>query len=170
MAGSFLIYEGISLKTSRPVDKETPSHVFLGKGLIQSRLWQDPFEAVESRQLKEEKPSAAAPASQADPHTLQTLIEVIRDSGIHSGLRVLPIFVDGSPYVNGVESRLKDRYATISALGAAGYVPESGEFIRVFRWSREKATEAGAEAASDTTPQATLIPVEIFHSQGESSR
>jgi hypothetical protein len=162
MAGSFLIYEGISLKTSRPIDKETPSHVFLGKGLIQSRLWQDPFEAVESRQFKEEKPSTAAPASQADPHTLHTLIEVIRNAGIQSGLRVLPVFVDGSPYVNGVESRLKDRYAMISALGAAGYVPESGEFIRVFRWNREKATEAGAKVASDAIPQATLIPVEFF--------
>jgi hypothetical protein len=162
MAGSFLIYEGISLKTSRPIDKETPSHVFLGKGLIQSRLWQDPFEAVESRQFKEEKPSTAALASQADPHTLHTLIEVIRNSGIQSGLRVVPVFVDGSPYVNGVESRLKDRYAMVSALGAAGYVPESGEFIRVFRWSREKATEAGAEAASDAVSQATLIPVEFF--------
>jgi hypothetical protein len=162
MAGSFLIYEGISLKTSRPVDKEAPSHVFLGKGLIQSRLWQDPFEAVESRQFKEEKPPVAVPASQADPHTLHTLIEVIRNSSIQSGLRVLPVFVDGSPYVNGVESRLKDRYAMISALGAAGYVPESGEFIRVFRWSREKATEADAEAANDAVPQATLIPVEFF--------
>ncbi|HET7099564.1 MAG TPA: hypothetical protein VFJ52_00320, partial [Terriglobia bacterium] len=161
MAGSFLIYEGISLKTSRPIDKETPSHVFLGKGLIQSRLWQDPFEAVESRQVKEEKQSALR-SPEDDLHTLHTLIEVIRGSGLQSGLRVLPVFVDGSPYVNGVESRLKDRYAMISALGAAGYVPESGEFIRVFRWSREKAAEAGAQAASGAGSPATLIPVELF--------
>ena len=174
IAGSFLIYEGISLKTSRPVDKETPSHVFLGKGLIQSRLWQDPFEAVESHRPKEEKEEENGEkgekdgkqpvprASGNDPHTLHTLIEVIRDSGIQSGLRVLPVFVDGSPYVNGVESRLKDRYAMISALGAAGYVPESGEFIRVFRWSREKAAEAGAGAANGPGSQATLVPVEFF--------
>jgi hypothetical protein len=170
MAGSFLIYEGISLKTSRPIDKETPSHVFLGKGLIQSRLWQDPFEAIESYRLQEEKgkkggkeekqPASGSPGS--DPHTLHTLMDVIRDSGIQSGLRVLPVFVDGSPYVNGVESRLKDRYAMISALGAAGYVPESGEFIRVFRWSRENAAEPGAEATPGSGSQATLIPVEFF--------
>jgi len=31
MAGSFLIYEGISLKTSRPIDKETPAMYSLDK-------------------------------------------------------------------------------------------------------------------------------------------
>ena len=172
MAGSFLIYEGISLKTSRPIDKETPSHVFLGQGLIQSRLWQDPFEAVESYRLqeekgkgKEEKQPALQPAGN-DPHTLHTLLEVIRNSGMQSGLRVLPVFVDGSPYVNGVESRLKDRYAMISALGAAGYVPESGEFIRVFRWDRERAAEAGAKAPG-TGSQAMLVPVEFFIPKAE---
>ena len=163
MAGSFLIYEGISLKTSRPIDKETPSHVFLGKGLVQSRLWQDPFEAVESHRLKEkEEKQPVLPASPDDPHTLRTLLDAIRGSGIKSGLRVLPVFVDGSPYVNGVESRLKDRYAMVSALGAAGYVPESGEFIRIFRWNREKAAEAGAEGTSGAESPAMLIPVEFF--------
>lgn len=175
MAGSFLIYEGISLKTSRPIDKETPSHIFLGQGLIQSRLWQDPFEAVESYRLqeekgkkeeKEEKKPVLQPAGN-DPHTLHTLLEVIRNSGMQSGLRVLPVFVDGSPYVNGVESRLKDRYAMVSALGAAGYVPESGEFIRFFRWNREKAAEASAEAAPGTASQAMLVPVEFFIPKAE---
>ncbi|HQV47621.1 MAG TPA: hypothetical protein PL109_14375, partial [Nitrospira sp.] len=45
---------------------------------------------------------------------------------------LLPVFVDGSPYASGVESRLRDRYALVSALGAAGYQPESGESIRYF--------------------------------------
>lgn len=46
----------------------------------------------------------------------------------------MPVFVDGSPYASGVESRLRDRYALVSALGAAGYLPESGESIRFFEW------------------------------------
>ena len=36
------------------------------------------------------------------------------------------MFVDGHPYVSGAESRFNDRYAVVSALGAAGYAAESG--------------------------------------------
>lgn len=132
MVSSFLIYEGISLKTARPVDKETTDNVFLGKGLVQARLWQDPFEAVETYRLQENK-GQKEPGSKDAADTLAMLVNAIAQSNITSGLRVLPVFVDASPYVNGIESRLKDRYATISALGAAGYVPESGEHIRVLR-------------------------------------
>ncbi len=62
--------------------------------------------------------------------------------------------MDASPYVNGIESRLKDRYATVSALGAAGYVPESGEHIRVLRWNQQKGLATDASSL--------LIPIELF--------
>lgn len=150
IVSSFLIYEGISLKTSRPIDKETAGKAFPGMGLVQARLWQDPFEAVETYRLQEAK----QPGLTGKPHTLDNLIKVIGESGVRAGLRIVPVFVDGSPYVNGVESRLKDRYAMVSALGAAGYVPESGEHIRVFRWDQEKMLE------TDAPP--LLIPVELF--------
>jgi hypothetical protein len=153
IVSSFLIYEGISLKTSRPVDKEIASKGSLEKGLVQARLWQDPFEAVETHRLQEAK-QPKQPGLTDDPHTLNNLIKVIGESSIRSGLRIVPVFVDGSPYVNGVESRLRDRYAMVSALGAAGYVPESGEHIRIFRWDQAKALETDASSL--------LIPVELF--------
>ena len=128
MISGFLYYEGITLKTVRPIDKEKATTMFQKKGLVQSRLWQDPFEAIEAHRLLEQKLSKQ-PEEENDAHTLTRLVEVLRKSGI-STLRVLPVFVDGSPYVNGGESRLKDRYAVVSALGAAGYVPESGEYLR----------------------------------------
>lgn len=43
----------------------------------------------------------------------------------------------------------EDRYALVSALGAAGYLPELGESIRYFEW---KSTETAA----------TLVPAEWF--------
>jgi hypothetical protein len=156
MISSFLIYEGISLKTSRPIDKETANTAFLGKGLVQSRLWQDPYEAVETYRLQEAK-RPKEPGSGNAPHTLDSLIKSIGESG-RADLRVVPVFVDGSPYVNGVESRLRDRYAMVSALGAAGYVPESGEYIRVFSWQQEGRAELGTE----TDAPSVLIPVELF--------
>ena len=134
MISGFLYYEGITLKTVRPIDKEKATTMFQKKGLVQSRLWQDPFEAIEAHRLLEQK-LPKQPEEENDVHTLKRLVEVLRESGI-STLRVLPVFVDGSPYVNGGESRLKDRYAVVSALGAAGYVPESGEYLRFFKWDR----------------------------------
>ena len=153
MVSGALIYEGTLLKTARPVDKEATNNVFLGKGLVQARLWQDPFEAVETYRLQEDK-AQKDPESKDAASTLATLINVIGQLGITSGIRVLPVFVDGSPYANGVQFRLKDRYAVVSALGAAGYVPESGEYIRVFKWYQEKGLETEASSL--------LIPVELF--------
>ena len=153
MVSGALIYEGTSLKTARPVDKEATNNVFLGKGLVQARLWQDPFEAVETYRLQEEK-AQKEPESKDAAGTLATLVNVIGQLDATSGLRILPVFVDGSPYANGVEFRLKDRYAVVSALGAAGYVPESGETIRVFKWYQEKGLETDASSL--------LIPVELF--------
>lgn len=153
MVSSFLIYEGVSLKTARPVNKEAANNVFLGEGLVQARLWQDPFEAVETYRLQQGKAQKETESKEA-ADTLAMLVNVIGQSGVTSGLRVLPVFVDGSPYVNGIESRLKDRYATVSALGAAGYVPESGEHIRVLRWDQQKGMETDAASL--------LIPVELF--------
>ncbi len=162
MISGFLFYEGISLKTSRPIEKEQASNIFLKKGLIQSRLWQDPFEAMNAHRLLEEK-LTGEPKEKNDHHTLDKLVEVLGQSGI-SNLRILPVFVDGSPYVNGGESRLKDRYAVVSALGAADYVPESGEYLRFFKWNRggDKKTRGAPEKGTGPDKIETLIPAELY--------
>lgn len=162
MVSGYLYYEGITLKTVRPIDKEKATSMFQRKGLVQSRLWQDPFEAIEAHRQLEQKRSTQ-PGVKDDVHTLDRLVESLVGSSI-SSLRVLPVFVDGSPYVNGGESRLKDRYAVVSALGAAGYVPESGEYLRFFKWNpfsdRDKEAMAGPEAGIGDID--VLVPVELF--------
>jgi hypothetical protein len=170
MISGLLFYEGISLKTSRPVDKEEATNIFVKKGLVQSRLWQDPFEAIDAHRRLEEK-MTSVPEEKNDRHTLDKLIEVLNQTGI-SNLRVVPVFVDGSPYVNGAESRLNDRYALVSALGAADYVPESGEYLRFFKWNRpqenkeNKKRKTGLRSGKDTASEAgeieTLIPAELY--------
>ena len=145
MISGFFIYQQMSLQTSRPIHKDTSSHIFTEKGTVQSRLWQDPFEAVEAHRLSLSK-------SKHQQVGDSTPLAFIAKSGVSSGLRVMPVFVDGSPYSSGGESRLNDRYAVVSALGAAGYVPESGEYIRLFEWTRQ-ATTGAAEFA---------VPAELF--------
>ena len=172
MISGFLFYEGISLKTSRPIDREKATNISLKKGIVQSRLWQDPFEALNTHQALEQK-LIGKPEKKDDQQTLGKLIEVIEQSGV-SSLRILPVFVDGSPYVNSAESRLNDRYAVVSALGAAGYVAESGEYIRFFKWRRNHAgkqennpekdarTELQPATGAGVDEIETLIPAELY--------
>lgn len=156
MISSFFIYQQMSLQTSRPIHKDIASHIFAEKGTVQSRLWQDPFEAVEAHRHseKQDPEMSSHKAGVSYPLSDSDLIKVIAESGISSGLRVVPVFVDGSPYSSGAESRLNDRYAVVSALGAAGYVPESGEYIRVLWWTRQHATK--------DTINLLAIPAELF--------
>ncbi len=136
VVSSLIIYQ-VPLKTSRPIDKEAEKNVSVSADRVQSRLWQDPFEAVSTHQLKEAGSKPDGERIATSHHAFHDLVKAIQQAGAPSDFRVLPVFVDGSPYANGVESRLKDRYAVVSALGAAGYMPESGEYIRFFEWQRQ---------------------------------
>lgn len=166
MIGGLLVYQDFALKTSRPVDKEKANYLPLDKDRVQARLWQDPFEAVATHRINEQKRSGesgkVAGAATIDDLSINDFITGIKDSVRTPEVRILPVFVDGSPYSSGAESRLNDRYALISALGAAGYVPESGDHIHVFRWDREEERKkAGRRAQADEA--SILIPVELFY-------
>lgn len=161
MVSSFLIYQEISLQTFRPIDKETARNIVSEKGIVQSRLWQDPFEAVEAHRLKETKRLNRSGGEADSRRPLDTLVSVIVKSEV-SSLRILPVFVDGSPYTSGAESRLNDRYAVVSALGAAGYVPESGDFIRFFEWSPEEKESGLKQKIASNVSQTFVIPAELF--------
>ncbi len=132
---SFIIYQA-PLKTSRPINKEPETYVSVKTDRVQARLWQDPFEAISTHQLKESARQSAGEGHARSHHAFSDLVQAIGHEGAGSDYLVLPVFMDGSPYANGVESRLKDRYAVVSALGVAGYLPESGEYVRYFEWAR----------------------------------
>ncbi|MGC3976139.1 MAG: hypothetical protein QM771_17390 [Nitrospira sp.] len=140
---SLIIYQ-VPLKTSRPIDKEAEKSASV-RDRVQSRLWQDPFEAVASHIQKEKSTQDGKHGHHASPGLLE-------DASTTKGafrFHLMPVFVDGSPYASGVESRLRDRYALVSALGAAGYLPESGESIRYFEWKQ-------------TERPVSIVPVEWF--------
>ena len=94
-----------------------------GEQLIRARLWEDPVAAVE-RAIREKGPvKAGGPTSLAQ--RLAPLRHAIEDR-VRSGerLTVLLVATSGGPYVESTESRLRDRYAVGTALGAACYAPE----------------------------------------------
>ncbi|ULA65168.1 MAG: conserved membrane protein of unknown function [Nitrospira sp.] len=133
---SGLVISQVPLKTSRPIDKEAEKAGSAGMDRVQARLWQDPFEAVATHRQKEAVQARGEHAGGAHHAALDVVASIERSESISNAL-VLPVFVDGSPYASGAESRLRDRYALVSALGAAGYQPESGESIRYFEWVRQ---------------------------------
>ncbi|MCC6965341.1 MAG: hypothetical protein IT391_03525 [Nitrospira sp.] len=141
---SLIIYQG-PIKTWRPIDKEAEKSASVVRDRVQTRLWQDPFEAVASHIQKEK----ASDGKEHGHHTSPGFIEGTHATHAQFRFRLMPVFVDGSPYASGVESRLRDRYALVSALGAAGYLPESGESIGYFEWK-----------STDTV--ATIVPSEWF--------
>ncbi len=47
-------------------------------------------------------------------------------------IMVLQVMLSGGPYVEDAETRRRSRYAVLSALGVAGYVPWDAEHIGYF--------------------------------------
>lgn len=152
--GGFLIYQE-PLQSTRPVVSEADRLAATEGELVQARLWQDPFEAVAEHCQKEQVHTHVHKSGLPPPHSIGHLARVISESpSAPSRLLVLPVLVDGSPYTDGVESRLRHRYAVVSALGVSGYIPEGAEYIRFFSLSTPSHTEGNC-------PKRT-IPVEWY--------
>ncbi|MDR4484256.1 MAG: hypothetical protein R3B95_13755 [Nitrospirales bacterium] len=67
---------------------------------------------------------------------------------------------EGTPFASGTEYRLRHRYAVVSALGEAGYIPEEGEFFRYFSWNRTKLRGKGT--CWDESCPPLDVPLEWF--------
>jgi hypothetical protein len=130
IAGVLLVKE--PLKSSRPVGNGLEMKQTTGEQLVRARLWEDPVAAVE-RAIKEKSPAKGGGASLAQ--RVAPLRHAIADR-VHAGerLTVLLIATTGGPYVESTESRLRDRYAIATALGAACYAPEDENELSFVYW------------------------------------
>jgi hypothetical protein len=149
--GGYLWYEA-PLKSSRPHDKGL-DHEISEEG-VPARLWQDPFQAIElhrqsltlrmdSRKAKE---TISAHEEETFEHTQEQLLAEIEESiqeikkkavqEKHEQKKILalPVILDGSPYQEGTELRIRDRIAVLSALGRSCFVPKDNEHIRYVWW------------------------------------
>ncbi|MDQ6735650.1 MAG: hypothetical protein M3Z35_16295, partial [Nitrospirota bacterium] len=149
LAAGFLIYQ-TPLKSSRPGSTESERQPALQEQQVQARLWQDPLAAAEEharaesskgRTLEFRMERGVLKASEKGPerddhHRLKTLTDDIQHvvKEPHGHVTVLLVLVPGGPYVEGAESRLRTRYAVVSALGVACFVPEDPEHIGYVEW------------------------------------
>jgi len=151
---SGLLVSQVPLKTSRPISPDAEHQVLVGDDRVQSRLWQDPFEAVAAHLDKEKKQVKESHASLHD-HDLNELAgKIYSHVPDKPSFLMMLVMVDGSPYSNGVESRLRHRYALVSALGASEYLPEAAEYVRFFRWNRQSCRQSSCPSL--------IVPVEWY--------
>ncbi|WP_342348122.1 hypothetical protein, partial [uncultured Nitrospira sp.] len=146
--GGILYYQQ-PFKSDRPVHGQQNTAVIVGDKRVQSRLWQDPFASVKAHKNAEPNANQSQPVAQSpqgslngsetkDHHNLLSqLREITKTIGKPTPtFKVLIVVTEGTPFASGTEYRLRHRYAVVSALGEAGYIPEEGEFFRYFGWDR----------------------------------
>jgi hypothetical protein len=106
-----------SLRSLRPSGEPDRSTSGANGPLFESRLWQDPFDVV---------PEAGKVAKQLP----RLDCKMICGSAEAGTKLVLAVFLPGTNYPEDVETRLRSRYAVVSALGVSGYTPAEGGDIR----------------------------------------
>ena len=141
IAGVLLVKE--PLRSSRPVGTGLEMKPTTGEQLVRARLWEDPVAAVQ-RGIRGAGPTGktAGPEptiSQRFGPLRQALSERTRSG---ERITVLLVTTSGGPYVEGTESRIRDRYAIGTALGVGCYVPEDEGHLSFVEWEPQGAVQA----------------------------
>jgi hypothetical protein len=149
IAAGFLIYQS-PLQSSRPGSTELQHQQALAEEQVRARLWQDPLAAAEEHARAESSQGktfefrveggtlkASEKGTETDDHhpvkvLTDDIARVIKKPPGH--VTVLLIMIPGGPYVEGTETRIRTRYAAVSALGVACFVPEDPEHIGYVNW------------------------------------
>src|SRR5690242_15505681 len=140
-----ILWNNVPLEVQRPGVSVAIPYQELGLQDVDARLWEDPFAAV-----------ARAIESKAVPDERRMLTSVCdrvreRVKG-NVKLLVLGTMVSKAPYADGEEQRRRIRYAVVSALSVAHFVPENAEHLGYLRWQ------------GDST-----IPFELFRRKNKSA-
>lgn len=101
----------------------------LGEENVLARMWQDPFQAIENHIRRTKNQDEFFKVSQATKQYKGFKSEL--DPEIHNIL-ILPVMVTAGGYGENIEDRLRSRYAVLSALRVAGYIPKDAEHIGYF--------------------------------------
>ena len=111
------------LASDRPITPAGGARDFVGDQAVEARLWEDPFRTTKR-------------GDQSDEGTtnLLSFIEQVRTrSTSDTSVLLLPVMISGGQHAEDQESRIRSRFAIVSALGTAGFVPEDAEHIGAVR-------------------------------------
>jgi hypothetical protein len=117
--GSFLWNTG-PLDSSRPTSKDEGAYGEAREFQVPLRLWQDPFKSVYKEVHK-------TPPEESGLAPLINKIKIATDDGY---LTVLGMMVTKGSYAEVEERRRRRRYAVLSGLAEAGFIPESAVYVQ----------------------------------------
>ena len=162
IAGVLLVKE--PLRSSRPVGSGLEMKQSTAEQLVRARLWEDPVAAVD-RAIREQGAVKTTSRGSSLAKRLSPLRHAIAQR-VHRGeqLTVLLITTTGGGYVESAESRLRDRYAVGTALGAACYAPEDEGHLSFVHW------EPGSMASGSIAGVNMLPPKSAVNSGLSASR
>lgn len=148
------------LKSSRPTEAPPQERRAISEPNIEARLWQDPFEAVALREArvpgsKPPETNGASPLPRYSLSNLATQMQRLSRSDAYSNnVTVLAVMVPGNPYTEGIEQRLRARYAVLAALIECGAYPEQSEFIGQLQvpWFRSGSLHPELRPQPDSVP------------------
>ena len=167
------------LQSSRPATKDGVERTAVGDQEVPARLWQDPLAAALAYRAEHPRASdsaaggaeatatAAAPATIL-PHSLAELGNQLQrhgkpEPGGDGAVIVLEAMISGGSYGEDAEDRLRSRYAIVSALEVAGYVPWDQEHVDYVElpWPRGERLEgvASGQIPPLDGPSGTNSPV-----------
>jgi hypothetical protein len=106
------------LESARPPTPPGQAAPAIGDQAFDARLWEDPF-----------SPTGATGATAG----LDLLREQIKQAGEEGEVVLLPVMIPGGPYSEDRESRIRSRFAVVSALGRQGYVPVDAEHLGIVK-------------------------------------
>lgn len=116
------------LKSSRPSSMGSELKPHIAEGVVYARLWEDPLEAVRRVATFDGLVRPGVMEGKDDVHRVRTIRQELEDKvGQSQGrpITVLLVTTEGGSSGESRETRIRDRYAIGSALGAACYVPQS---------------------------------------------
>ncbi|HEY4249185.1 MAG TPA: hypothetical protein VGM64_20340 [Lacunisphaera sp.] len=119
------------LTSDRPVTPAGESKEFIGDQKLEVRLWEDPFRPLNGATANDPTDDVSGLSVLAEQIRRRSTSKVIDPSGNGRVKRVvlLPAMISGGQYSEDQESRIRSRFAIVSALGRAGYAPEDAEHI-----------------------------------------
>src|SRR5712691_5833928 len=140
------------LNSSRPGGLPGQSSASLGYQDARARLWEDPVKAAMRHREQVDALLVRKPADKQAEEEARHQIEGERlahsadnlkqqlGQFVQNGERVLvlPVMVEGGPYPENTEARLRARHAVLSALALAQLTPDDGEHVGYveFNWPR----------------------------------
>ena len=140
-AGLWLVSR--QLTSDRPVTPGGAQAGETGDQEFEARLWEDPFKAIKNGVTNLDSGSSSgggnAAAVDRNPLVEQIRRRSLPDDTSKPGaaapnqVLLLPVMISGGQYSEDQESRIRSRFAVVSALGQSGYVPEDAEHIGALR-------------------------------------